>query len=208
MPSLSQLRAAHEPLLLLDAASERVQVGYFRGGGAFDWTGSDAEAGVGLFRCIEELSVDIGAVRAFAFCEGPGSILGIRTAAMALRTWGVLSPRPFFAYTSLGLFARALCGPGWAAIADARRGHWHHCVPGGPVTRVAHASLTGNLKMPEGFRHWSPLPEGVTIVPYVLPYLFALAPDADLFRPVAQPDAFLHEEPQYATWTPMLHRAP
>jgi tRNA threonylcarbamoyladenosine biosynthesis protein TsaB len=208
MPSLAQLLAAHAPLLLLDAASERIQAGYFRGEGAPAWADSRAEAGIGLFRCIEELSVDLAAVRAFAFCEGPGSVLGVRTAAMALRTWGVLSPRPFFAYTSLGLVARALGAPGSAAIADARRGFWHCCAPGGAVARVPQAGLAGELMMPEGFRHWSPLPAGVRTVPYALAGLFALVPDAGLFRPVEAPDAFLHEEPQYATWTPQLHRAP
>ncbi len=207
MPSLAQLGAAHEPLLLLDAASENIQVGYFSRKG-FVWTNLEAEAGIGLFRCIEGLSVDLGAVRAFAYCEGPGSVLGIRTAAMAIRTWCALSPRPVFAYSGLELVAGAYDVPGSAAIADARRGFWHHCVPRGPVTRAPEAALTGNLRMPEGFRHWSPLPKGVTIVPYVLPYLFAQLPEADLFREVAAPDAFLHEEPQYATWAAQLHRAP
>ena len=32
--------------------------------------------------------------------------------------------------------------------------------------------------------------------------------DADLFRATDAPDAFLHEEPSYATWTPQIHRAP
>ena len=32
--------------------------------------------------------------------------------------------------------------------------------------------------------------------------------DLDLFRPTDAPDAFLHEEPSYATWTPQIHRAP
>ena len=31
---------------------------------------------------------------------------------------------------------------------------------------------------------------------------------ADLFTATNTPDAFLHEEPAYATWTPQVHRAP
>jgi hypothetical protein len=32
--------------------------------------------------------------------------------------------------------------------------------------------------------------------------------DADLCRPTDAPDAFLHEEPSYVTWTAKIHRAP
>ena len=70
------------------------------------------------------------------------------------------------------------------------------------------AELAGELVMPEGFRHWTPLPAGVTSTPYVLADLLPRVADADLFRPTAAPDAFLHEEPAYATWTPQIHRAP
>jgi tRNA threonylcarbamoyladenosine biosynthesis protein TsaB len=64
--------------------------------------------------------------------------------------------------------------------------------------------------MPEGFRHWGPLPAGTGRVPYSLATLFtdASVADADLFRETAAPDAFLHQEPSYAKWTPQIHRAP
>ena len=32
--------------------------------------------------------------------------------------------------------------------------------------------------------------------------------EADLLRVIDLPDAFLHEEPRYVTWTPQIHRAP
>ncbi len=62
--------------------------------------------------------------------------------------------------------------------------------------------------MPDGFRHWSTLPAGVTGTPYVLADLLPKVADRDLFRATDAPDAFLHEEPSYATWTPQIHRAP
>ena len=31
---------------------------------------------------------------------------------------------------------------------------------------------------------------------------------ADLLRPAPLPEAFLHEDPAYVTWTPQIHRAP
>jgi tRNA threonylcarbamoyladenosine biosynthesis protein TsaB len=45
-------------------------------------------------------------------------------------------------------------------------------------------------------------------VPYSVPERLARAVDADIFTATTAPDAFLHEEPSYVTWTPQIHRAP
>jgi tRNA threonylcarbamoyladenosine biosynthesis protein TsaB len=208
MPSLRQLLASHAPLLVIDAASARVQVGIVGADGAARWAVSDEEAGIGVFRCIGQLQVDVAAVGAFVFCEGPGSILGIRTVAMALRTWNVIAPKPVFSFQSLALVARAPGRADVTVIADARRDSWHVFARGGPLRRVPAAELTGPLAMPEHFRHWSPLPAGVERVPYSLETLLPATADADLFRATAAPDAFLHEEPSYAPWAPQIHRPP
>src|SRR4051812_19637711 len=127
MPSLRQLLAAHAPLLVLDAASARVQVGWFGGGDPIDarWESADEEAGTGVFRCIERLGVDVNVARAFVFCDGPGSVLGIRTTAIAVRTWCALAPRSVFSYHSLALVAESLGRDGVTVISDARRELWH-----------------------------------------------------------------------------------
>jgi tRNA threonylcarbamoyladenosine biosynthesis protein TsaB len=210
MSSLRQLLAAHSPLLLLDAASARVQVGWIAGvePGAARWHSSDEEAGTGVFRGVEALGANVGAAGAWLFCDGPGSILGIRTVAMALRAWGVVAPRPMFAYCSLALVSQAIGHPEVGVIADARRDAWHHFQLGGTLRRVPTAALAGELVMPENFRHWSPLPAGVARVPYSVADLLPRVADADLFFATDAPDAFLHEEPSYATWTPAIHRAP
>jgi tRNA threonylcarbamoyladenosine biosynthesis protein TsaB len=157
---------------------------------------------------VEELNVNVGEMGAFLFCHGPGSILGIRTVAMALRTWQVLAPRPVFAYSSLALVAQALGRPDVSVIADARRDSWHRFQLGDTPQRVATADLTGALVMPENFRHWSALPPNVAQTPYTLADLLRSVANADLFRATDAPDAFLHEEPSYVTWTPQVHRAP
>jgi tRNA threonylcarbamoyladenosine biosynthesis protein TsaB len=208
MTSLRHLLAAHAPLLLIDAASTRVQVGLLDADGATRWQTSDEEAGVGVFRCVQAMGSDLNAARAFVFCDGPGSILGIRTAAMALRTWQALAWRPAFAYCSLAVVAHALGQSNVSVIADARRDLWHHYTVGGGLRRVPAAELTGKLVMPEGFRHWSPLPSDVASTSYSLAELLPRIAHADLFREADAPDAFLHEEPSYATWTPHIHRAP
>jgi len=252
MPSLAQLLATHGTLLVLDAASARVQVGWITVDSA-TWASSTDEAGKALFSGIDSLldsgspsaPRSISAVGAFVFCEGPGSILGIRTAATALRTWRTLHPQtPAFSYQSLALLAHGLGAPDLTLIADARRDHWHIQRLGQPLRQVPSSELqdTPNTEsltpsdqctstraaeanalvanepeqkkqaygLPEGFRHWTTPPSNLARVPYHLETLFAAdgIKDADLFAPTSEPDAFLHNEATYKTWSPQIHRAP
>ncbi len=208
MPSLPALLAAHAPLLVLDAASTRVQVGVIENDGAARWASIEDEAGVAVFRGVGKLGVELSNIKGFVFCDGPGSILGIRSVAMALRTWNVLMPRPVFAYHSLVAVAQALGKKDLTLIADARRETWHAYSLGGELKRVSTAELSGPLATPAHFRAWSTPPAGVETVAYDLAEIFARLGDAEIFRATEAPDAFLHEEPSYVTWTPQIHRAP
>lgn len=211
MFSFRELLAVHAPLLLIDAASKRVQVGWISGAIAdARWQSSEDEAGVAVFQCIEKLGVRLEDATAFVFCDGPGSILGIRTSAMAVRTWCMLQPRPVFAYSSLAVVAHARGRDDVGVIVDARRDAWHHYQIGRGLRRVPTSELSGELVTPEGFRNWTPLPPQVVTTSYTLADLLALprVGEADLLLATDAPDAFLHEEPSYVTWTPQIHRAP
>lgn len=225
MFSLASLLAAHRSLLALDSASARVQAGWLRDGAAPVWAEAETEAGAGLFDCAGRALAAGGAawgeIGAFVFCEGPGSILGIRTAAMALRAWAAVAdaPRPVYAYRGLELVARELARHAtapFAVIADARRDAWH-CVQVSaegqihPLRRVPAAELAaipGGLFMPAGFRAWAAPPRPAQTCAYDLAALFAGQPGAEIFRAAPAPDAFLPEDPLYQTWTPRIHRAP
>ncbi|HEX2853587.1 MAG TPA: peptidase M22 [Opitutaceae bacterium] len=204
---MRQLLAKHSPLLFIDAASARVQVGWVTEKSS-RWETSEEESGIGVFRGVEALGVDPAGIGAFVFCEGPGSILGIRTVAMALRTWTLLQPKPVFSYQSLALVAHGTGETGLRVIADARRDSWHVFQAGGKLQRIATADLPGNLAMPEPFRAWTPVPANTRRIPYSLADLLPRVAEVDLFAPATAPDAFLHEEPNYVTWTPQVHRAP
>lgn len=215
MPSLRQLLAEHPVLLLIDTASARVQVGLWTAGEAQPprWLVSDTEASTGLFACVDsvlrESGLRIADVGTFVFCEGPGSVLGIRTAAVALRAWRVIQPKAFTCgFQSLDLITRALNRPEVSVIADARRDTWHVARLGSPLRRMTAAELSGELVMPEHFRHWTALPSGVGTTGYDVAALLAALPDADVFHTAAEPDAFMHEDPSYVTWTPQIHQAP
>lgn len=189
------------------------------------WQTSDQEAGIAIFAgvaaVLAQARISVAGLGALVFCEGPGSILGIRTAAMALRIWSAADGRtlPVFAYRSLELVAHDLrrCGipAPFAVLADARRDSWHWVdVPAegaiGPLQRVPKdtvAGFRGLLFTPAGFRAWARPPGEVSTIPYVLADLWRHQVDAGLLRAAPQPDAFLHEDVTYAAWTPQIHRA-
>lgn len=208
MPSLRYLLAEHAPLLVLDTASARVQAGLLEADGTARWTASAEETGVALFKCLKSLGAAPSKCAAFVFCDGPGSVLGIRTVAMAIRAWCLLRPAYVFAYHSLALVAHTSVPAGVLVIADARRGHWHCVSANSNLRRVPTAELAGELVMPDDFRNWTPLPAGTKRVPYLLQELFSRVGEHDLFHAVTAPEAFQHEEPSYAGWTPQIHRAP
>ncbi len=221
MACLTQLLAAHGSILVLDAASQRVQVGLLRSGKSVLWHATPDEAGLGVFAGTETLlrqaGLGIGEIGAFLFCEGPGSMLGTRTVAMALRTWLTLKPRAVYAYQSLALAARFA----WSqhdcrdliVIADARRDTWH-CQPIradgslSPLQRLPAADLpAAELFTPENFRAWAQPPRPAATCSYDLAAIFPAVMDGDYFTATAAPDAFQYEAPEYKKWSAQAHSA-
>ena len=207
MLCLTEILREHASILVLDAASLRIQAGVLSADGSSRWATGEDEAGIAVFRCVEQLEVELADVGAFVFCEGPGSILGIRTVAMAIRTWLTLKPRPAFAYGSLALVAHAIGKTDVTVIADARRDTWHSQRIGTPLHRVSVDELTGELITPEPIRRWSNLPSGIAFTDYAVEHLVSSTTDTPLYRPVTAPDAFLHQEPNFVAWHPKVHRA-
>jgi tRNA threonylcarbamoyladenosine biosynthesis protein TsaB len=87
----------------------------------------------GLFGCAEAALADaklsLADIRSFALCVGPGSVLGIRIAALAVRSWSALEPRPIFVWESLSALARSALvageqGPFLVAV-ESRLKRWH-----------------------------------------------------------------------------------
>jgi len=220
MPRLAQLLASHSRILVLDAVSLRVQVGLLRAGQPTVCEQSNDEAGRGLFQAAETLltgaGVNVDVIDAFIFCEGPGSMLGTRTIAMALRTWLTLKPRPVYRYQSLALAGIAewrRAPRAFTLIADARRESWHAQTVSangelGNLARKATDALpSGELLTPAGFRVWSKPPPHVTDCNYTLADLLASAVDADLFQVTDAPDVFQPDAPDYKKWSAQPHSA-
>lgn len=219
MPSLSQLLADHQNALILDAASTQTQVGLLRTNQPARWQRTSDEAGRGLFASTKDLLTESGVrldeVNAFIFCEGPGSMLGVRTVAMALRTWTTLKSRAVYSYQSLAIAARAKWrdrGPqSLSVVSDARRDSWHvQTIDAGgrlsPLERLSTDGLpAGELFTPENFRAWSKPPRPIAVCSYDLTQVFATLQNEDLFRVAENPDAFQHEAPEYRKWPAVVH---
>jgi len=221
MSRLTQLLATHGSILVLDAASQRVQVGLLQAAKAAIWQTTSDEAGRGVFAGTEtvlrQAKLGIEQIGAFLFCAGPGSMLGTRTVAMTLRTWQTLKPRPVYSYQSLALAARFAWsrhdGRDLTVIADARRETWH-CQPirtdGSmpPLQRLPAADLpAGELLTPEYFRAWAVAPRPAATCSYDLATILPAVMDCDYFTATDAPDAFQHEAPEYKKWSAQAHSA-
>ena len=87
----------------------------------------------GLFGCVEvalaEAKLKLSDIRSFALCVGPGSVLGIRIAALAVRSWSALEPRPIFVWESLAGIARSALTAGekglFLVAVESRLKRWH-----------------------------------------------------------------------------------
>lgn len=220
MPSLPQLLTNHGCLLVLDAAAMNTQVGLLRAGAPALWDSASKEAGTAIFTGTEAVLLRAGSafadIGAFIFCAGPGSMLGTRTIAMALRTWQVIGSRPVYAYQSLAVAARhewtRQPGRRFSVIADARRDTWH-CQPVEADGRLsvlqrvpATAMPPGELVTPEIFRAWAPPPRPAAPCCYDLAAIFPALGDGDYFQATAAPEAFQHEAPDYKKWSAQIHR--
>ena len=222
--SLAAIVAAHGSVLVLDPCTIHVQAGVLRAGQHPVWHSGGDDSSVHLFTaaevCLHAANLKPGQVGAYVFCEGPGSQLGIRSAAMALRTWQAFrpAPAPVFAYRSLLVAALALArhqpGP-FAVVADARRDSWHAVRiaadgSASPVTRVARADLaewSEPLFTPAGFRAWAQPPRPAGTCAYDCAAMFAALGQLPLLHAVAEPEPWLSAPITYKTWTGERHRA-
>lgn len=220
MASLAQILAHHGCILVLDAASTRIQVGLLCTDQAARWRTSAEDAGQAVFAetsaLLSAAGLGLAEVNAFVYCEGPGSMLGVRTVAMALRTWATLRTRPCYTYQSLAAVARrewVVRPRGFTVIADARRDSWHSQTVSAdgtlaPLQRLPASALSaGELLTPESFRVWAALPPQTQRCAYDLPAIIVTTVDDDLLRETASPDAFQHEAPEYRKWLSQVHSA-
>lgn len=126
--------APAEPCLVLDGSARHgVRVGVLQGGRWIAEAHSDEGALESTFACAEKALAQAGLkfadLRSFAVCVGPGSMLGIRVTAMAVRTWAALQPCEVWVWEPLVALAAAVRLRGevgaFNVVSESRLKRWH-----------------------------------------------------------------------------------
>lgn len=228
-----------ENFLLLDASSPLSVVAGTLGADGRAWKSFSEEKSAaleGVFSAIENVGGNApDAASGFLFCEGPGSILGIRIAAAAIRARLALARAagapalPVLAFRSLPLAAALISHAfprerDFAVVAESRMNCWNIFeVKNGVPAADFREAKTAELQRPDA------LPEKVFLLPAkrALPPALARAErrdPAELLKNdpavFAETPALLHDcgnapdavntssADAYAKWTPTRHRAP
>lgn len=211
-------------MLILDAASRRVWVGLKQASDRLDFLAEDGDSTRLLFAFARALlgrnSLALSDVASIACNEGPGSMLGIRTAAMAIRAWaGIGAPAAgqLFAYNSLALCAALLARePGapseFAVAIDARRDSWNLLTLGpDAASRIAlaeNAVLEAErcpIYVPDAFPRWTATSAPLRPLAYRPETQFADDSFARILRPVDQATPLALRASDFKKWTPQIH---
>lgn len=124
-------------VLFLDASSMVVQVGILFEGQWLSYYHSEEAALESIFKgieiCLKMAGIEFHEIGGFAYCEGPGSLLGIRLVAMAIRGWKAqecFKNVPVWAYNSFELalkLIKKVHNPkdDYAVIGQSRKGFWN-----------------------------------------------------------------------------------
>lgn len=150
-------------------------------------------------------------LQSLALNEGPGSILGIRAAAVSLQAWSILQGIPVHGWSGHLAAAWMALGTCDGVVSEGRGGKWvlqrlGPERPHGGLCEVDPADLPGLRLRPlaGGFRHGIPSGLGETIDAWAsLPALLAAR---GLAVATAHPDA-LNSPAAYALWSGRRHGA-
>jgi tRNA threonylcarbamoyladenosine biosynthesis protein TsaB len=211
--------------LLLDASGVTVRAGVWQNARWLAWRESEAPALEAVFAGVQavlaEARVPLAELGGYMYIEGPGSVLGLRVAAMAIRGWqtdAAARPggktKPVLACGSLPLAAAlALAGgtpPPFGVFTEARQRHWHVLEVNGseggqdgiqPVREVLENELpSGTLFHLPARKAWHKAPPHARPLPASLRDHPEILSRPDLFRLVETPTPYAVNPPTYKKW--------
>jgi len=213
------------PLLITDCSTLGVQAGILGSNGWLAFARPEGEVASALFAAVksvlQEADLTLSSLAGFGYCEGPGSTLGIRINAMAIRTWNSLQndSKPCFAYKSLEaamlmVEARETNQNPYALFSDLRKDCWNgiridndSTIP--PIEVVEKRSLN-NWPATRWFlrqRLYSPgPPPEAEALEYDLVGLGDSEAFISRFRAVQKAGVFQTAITEYKKWVPQRHR--
>lgn len=217
------------PLLLVDTSGPRVQVGlWLRSGRWMAIEATDGDSLQTLFSLsrsvLARLPGGLGSCAGIIQCEGPGSLLGLRIAAMAVEAWRALpamSDKPLYCYNSL-MLAAALAARREGrlpvhVVADHKAGIWHAWSLGAegslgidrqiPTWELPSARAGACFHLPQR-KQWEKLPPHYRTLDYDLSDAADLLAIPGMLQRVDAPRVFQPTPTVYAEWSGERHRAP
>jgi tRNA threonylcarbamoyladenosine biosynthesis protein TsaB len=168
-------------------------------------------------RALTRSGLRVTDMRCLIHCEGPGSLLGLRLAAMLMETWHAmpsLENVPLLAYRSLPMAAAILDARGCIAepffvATQFRKGNYcvctHDGTDAGQVDDAGLAALPGCVHLLEQ-RHVREVPAAAQALDCDLSTLPAvLAARPELLHPAEHATAFSPQLSQYKLWDGQRH---
>lgn len=170
---------------------------------------------------LESAGVKLDAIKSYIYCEGPGSVLGLRLCAMAIETWMRIHPNPtkLYAYNSLELVAANLLIQGKVTeevllISDWKKDTWNglKAAPDsmGSTTPTSSTELSewkGPLYHLPARKGWQAAPESAVELSYepeCLPKLFVRSHFIEPRESVTLYNSGINS---FQKWTPERHRS-
>jgi tRNA threonylcarbamoyladenosine biosynthesis protein TsaB len=171
---------------------------------------------------LQEAKIPLQGISRFIYCEGPGSTLGLRLAAMAIRTWRSLHHEtlPCYAYNGLQLAAHCLLrdDPSLTEallVADWKKDAWNAvtlqegqvsaCKPINNATLEDWKGSKYHLPQRKG---WQAPPSETATLHYNPERLDEIMDAPGLLQPVNSPEPFASAPVNFQKWIPDRHRAP
>ena len=206
-------------LLLIDSASQRLCVSAFDAKGNLATRVSLDDASLALFPSISdllsEISLTLEELTAIAYCAGPGSMLGLRTAAMGIRAWeatGILDQVSIYSFTSLQIGAELVDSQDegdFLLVTDARRHSWNAIERKsgniGEVKLISNESLEaypGRIYTLTDFPSWVQPAKTLNQVPYRPEDVFRKPGLIRLLNPAPEIELLSLRKSEFAKWIP------
>ncbi|MEM8867545.1 MAG: hypothetical protein AAGC73_04695 [Verrucomicrobiota bacterium] len=214
------------PALVLDTSNPTIFCGLLQGPEA--WLAQVRREGVALENLFPVVSQTfaqsrskLANIESFIYCEGPGSVLGLRLAAMALQTWQELAAQTpkFYAYNGLQMTAQALqkqtnCSDA-LLISDWKKNAWNAAYIEAGIIRANDVVDDSALEdYPHPVYHlpqrkgWQKPPPQATTLSYDPAALINLSSLEGLLRATDRVELAQTAANTFAKWTPERHRAP
>lgn len=214
------------PALVIDGSSACFFSGVLDGDGR--WLAcrkADEPALESLFKTVDsvlkEARLELDGIQSYLYCEGPGSVLGLRLCAMAIETWRRIHPTPtkLHTYNSLKLVAAGLVNEegiqeDTLLISDWKKDTWNGLkITSGepasvaPVSAEALSQWKGPLYHLPARKGWQQPPENAFEVAYEPERLAELLAYPKLIEPRDSVALYNSGMNIFQKWTPERHRA-